>query len=41
MGVSDPKKFNALEAESAGLKKRLAETVLEKEVIQEALRKIW
>jgi putative transposase len=41
MDVSDAKKLKALEAENARLKKLLAETVLEKEVIQEALRKKW
>ena len=41
MDVSDAKKLKALEAENAKLKKLLAETILEKEVIQEALRKKW
>lgn len=41
MDVSDAKKLRALEAESAKLKKLLAETILEKDVIQEALRKKW
>jgi putative transposase len=41
MDVSDAKKLKALEAENARLKKLLAETVLEKEIIQEALRKKW
>ena len=41
MDVSDAKKLRALEAENAKLKKLLAETILEKDVIQEALRKQW
>jgi putative transposase len=41
MDVSDAKKLRALEAENAKLKKLLAETILEKDVIQEALRKKW
>jgi putative transposase len=41
MDVSDAKRLKALEAENARLKKLLAETVLEKEIIQEALRKKW
>lgn len=41
MDVSDAKKLKALESENAKLKKLLAETILEKEVIQEALRKKW
>jgi len=41
MDVSDAKKLRALESENAKLKKLLAETILEKEVIQEALRKKW
>jgi putative transposase len=41
MDVSDAKRLKALEVENARLKKLLAETVLEKEVIQEALRKKW
>lgn len=40
-GVSDAKKLKALEAENAKLNKLLAETILEKDVIQEALRKEW
>jgi putative transposase len=39
MDVSDAKKLKALESENAKLKKLLTETILEKEVIQEALRK--
>lgn len=41
MDVSDAKRLKALESENARLKKLLAEEVLEKEVIQEALRKKW
>jgi putative transposase len=41
MDVSDAKRLKALEAENARLKKLLAEEVLEKEVIKEALRKKW
>lgn len=41
MDVSDAKRLKALEAENAKLKKLLAETTLEKDVIQEALRKKW
>lgn len=41
MDVSDAKRLKALEAENAKLKKLLAEEVLEKEVIKEALRKKW
>lgn len=41
MDVSDAKRLKALEVENARLKKLLAETVLEKEAIQEALRKKW
>lgn len=41
MDVSDAKRLKALEAENAKLKKLLAETILEKDVIQEALRKKW
>ena len=39
MDVSDAKRLKALEAENTKLKKLLAEAMLEKEVIQEALRK--
>ena len=41
MDVSDAKRLKALEAENARLKKLLAEELLEKEVIKEALRKKW
>lgn len=41
MDVSDAKRLKALEAENTKLKKLLAEAMLEKEVIQEALRKKW
>lgn len=41
MDVSDARRLKALEAENARLKKLLAEEVLEKEVIKEALRKKW
>lgn len=41
MDVSDAKRLKALETENAKLKKLLAEEVLEKEVIKEALRKKW
>lgn len=41
LDVSDAKRLKALEAENAKLKKLLAEEVLEKEVIKEALRKKW
>ena len=41
MDVSDAKRLKALEAENAKLKKLLAESLLENEVIKEALRKKW
>ena len=41
MDVSDAKRLKALEAENARLKKLLAESMLENEVTQEALRKKW
>ena len=41
MEVSDAKRLKALEAESAKLKKLLAEAMLENEVMKEALRKKW
>ncbi len=41
MDVSDAKRLKALEAENAKLKKLLAESMLENEVIKEALRKKW
>ena len=39
MDVSDAKRLKALESENARLKKLLAETLLETEVIREVLRK--
>lgn len=39
MDVSDAKRLKALESENAGLKKLLAESMLENEVTREALRK--
>lgn len=41
MEVSDAKRLKALEAETARLKKLLAESMLENEVTREALRKKW
>ena len=41
MDVSDAKRLKALEAENSKLKKLLAESLLENEVIKEALRKKW
>ena len=41
MEVSDARRLKALEAENARLKKLLAESMLEKEVTREALRKKW
>lgn len=41
MSVSEAKPLRELEAENARLKKLLAESVLENEVIKEALRKKW
>ena len=41
MDVSDARRLKALEAESARLKKLLAESMLENEVTREALRKKW
>jgi len=41
MDVSDARRLKALEAESAKLKKLLAEAMLENEVMKEALRKKW
>jgi putative transposase len=41
MEVSDVKRLKSLDAESARLKRLLAETMLENEVIKEALRKKW
>lgn len=41
MDVSDAKRLKALESENVKLKKLLAESMLENEVIKEALRKKW
>ena len=41
MEVSDAKRLKTLEAENARLKKLLAESMLENEVMREALRKKW
>jgi len=41
MDVPDAKRLKSLEAENARLKKLLAETMLENEVVKEALRKTW
>lgn len=41
MDVSEAKRLKALEAENARLKKLLAESMLENEVVKEALRKKW
>jgi putative transposase len=41
MDVSDAKRLKALEAENARLKKLLAESALENEIVKEALRKKW
>lgn len=41
MDVSDAKRLKVLEAENTRLKKLLAETMLESEVVKEALRKKW
>ena len=41
MDVSDAKRLKTLESENAGLKKLLAESMLENEVSREALRKKW
>jgi len=41
MDAPDAKRLRVLEAENAGLKKLLAETMLENEVTKEALRKKW
>jgi putative transposase len=41
MDVSDARRLKGLEAESAKLKKLLAEAMLENEVMKEALRKKW
>lgn len=41
MNVSDAKRLKELEAENCRLKRLLAETMLEVEIIKEALRKKW
>lgn len=41
MDVPDAKRLKSLEAENTWLKKLLAETMLENEVVKEALRKKW
>lgn len=41
MSVSDAKRLRELEVESSRLKKLLAESMLENEVMKEALRKKW
>ncbi len=41
LDVSDAKRLKSLESENAKLKKLLAESMLENEVIKEALRKKW
>ena len=41
MEVSDAKKLRELEAENARLKKLLAETLLEKTAIEDALKRKW
>ena len=41
MDVPDAKRPKSLEAENTRLKKLLAETMLENEVVKEALRKKW
>ncbi len=41
MNVSEAKRLKELETENARLKKLLAETMLENEIIKEALRKKW
>ena len=41
MDVPDAKRLKGLEAENTRLKKLLAETMLENEVVKEALRKKW
>lgn len=41
MEVSDAKRLKALESENAKLKKLLAESLLEVEVVREVLRKKW
>ncbi len=41
MNVSDAKRLRELELETTRLKKLLAESILENEVMKEALRKKW
>lgn len=41
MTVPDAKRLKALETENARLKKLLAESLLEQEVVREVLRKKW
>lgn len=41
MSVPEAKRLKELDAENARLKKLLAESVLENEIIKEALRKKW
>ncbi len=41
MDVPDAKRLKSLESENTRLKKLLAETMLENEVVKEALRKKW
>lgn len=41
MNVSEAKRLKELESENARLKKLLAETMLERDVIKDALRKKW
>lgn len=41
MSVPDAKRLKELESENARLKKLLAESLLESEIVKEALRKKW
>ena len=41
MSVSDAKRLKELEAENTRLKKLLAESLLQQEVVREVLRKKW
>lgn len=41
MGVSEVKRLKELEAENAKLKKLLAETMLEKTAVEDALQRKW
>lgn len=41
MSVPEAKRLKELESENARLKKLLAETMLENEIVKEALRKKW